>query len=89
MESIDYHYYLHITVINTNNLKKKKSTDYAHKQEKRDIEMMHGAREGASSRERERDQVDHIYLLVIEVEIEHRLPELQDVAVLVVLVMER
>jgi hypothetical protein len=51
--------------------------------------MMHGAREGASSRERERDQVDHIYLLVIEVEIEHRLPELQDVAVLVVLVMER
>jgi hypothetical protein len=38
---------------------------------------------------RERERVDHIYLLVIEVEIEHRLPELQDVAVLVVLVMER
>ena len=80
MANTDYHYYVHITVINTDNLIGKKYSEYAHKQ-KRERE---GGREGGGEKER----VHHTYWLVIEVEIKHSLAELQDVAVLVVLMVE-
>jgi len=55
MPSIDYHYYVRITVINTDNLKKEKYSDYAHKRER---ERERG--EGGSGRG-EKERVHHTY----------------------------
>jgi hypothetical protein len=56
MPSIDYHYYVRITVINTDNLKKEKYSDYAHKRER---EREREEREGAGG-VRKRECITHI-----------------------------
>ena len=52
MANIDYHYYVHITVINTDNLKGKKYSEYAHKQKRE------GGRGGGRG---EKERVHHTY----------------------------